>query len=535
MRPVRWHWPVTASAVFALFLAAYGNSLHNGFHFDDDHVIERNPFIRDLAHLPRFFTDANTFSVFPQNATWRPLVSVTLAIDHAISGGLDPVPFHVTQLLLLVAVGVLFGLFVHEVLRQGSDTGASAPWHRWASLFAAAFFCLHTANTQPANYISARSELLCALGVLGAFVLYQRAPRLRRWHLYLVPMVLGALAKPPAVLFAPLLLLYLLLFGGDKKSSLSPLLVGAAVFLFVEAMNPEGQSYGGGEPLPYLWTQAFVSLRYLGLFFVPTGLSADSELALLPTWRDVRVFAGIAVLLWTLGFAAWMARRRSGRPVAFGIVWFWVSLLPTAVVPLAEVTNDHRMFLGYLGLTLALVAGVAPWLRKLPVPVTASLASAVLVAHAWGTHVRNRVWRDEATLWADVVEKSPRNGRGWMNYALTKMAAGELAEAKRLFEHARTLTPDYPVLEVNLGIVNGALGDARAAEDHFHRAIALGPTHGAAYRHFTSWLVKQGRAPEAIPLLDRAIALEPTEPSARHALMQLLAARGDRASLHAAA
>ncbi len=544
MGPVRWNWRVTISGAIALFVAAYVNSLRNGFHFDDDHVIERNPFIRDLAFIPRFFTDANTFSVFPQNATYRPLVSVTLAIDHAIAGGLDPLPFHVTQLLLFAGVGVLLGLFVHEVLRRSSSTGKEEPWHRWAALFSAAFFCVHTANTQPGNYISARSELLCALGVLGAFVMYQRAPRLRRWHLFLVPMVLGALAKPPAVLFAPLLLLYKLLFEAPRSwregsrcalSTVPTFAVALASFLFVEGMNPEGQTYGGGEPLRYLWTQAFVSLRYLGLFFVPVGLTADTDLALLPTWRDLRLFAGVAVIAWTLGFAGWVASRPTGRAVAFGILWFWVSLLPTAVVPLAEVTNDHRMFLGYLGLTLAVVALVSPWMRRIPVPATATLAAAVLLAHAWGTHVRNRVWRDEASLWADVVEKSPGNGRGWMNYGLTKLEAGELAEAKRLFEHARTLTPNYPVLEVNLGIVNGALGDAQAAEFHFRRALSLGPAYGAARRYYASWLVQQGRAPEAIPLFTRAISLEPTESSARHALMQLFAARGETASLHGAA
>src|ERR1041384_6967593 len=88
------------------FVAAYSNSLHNAFSFDDIHVVQQNLFIRDLANIPRFFADARTFSSLPQNATYRPLVSTTLAIDYAIAHGLSPVAYHVTQLVLLALVGV---------------------------------------------------------------------------------------------------------------------------------------------------------------------------------------------------------------------------------------------------------------------------------------------------------------------------------------------------------------------------------------------------------------------------------------------
>ena len=44
-------------------------------------------------------------------------------------------------------------------------------------------------------------------GLLGSFVLFQRSPFARRTLLYLVPLAVGALAKAPLVVFAPLLLL----------------------------------------------------------------------------------------------------------------------------------------------------------------------------------------------------------------------------------------------------------------------------------------------------------------------------------------
>src|SRR4051812_40108069 len=96
-----WMWPAFAAAVLVL-VAAYSNSLHNSFHFDDSHVIVDNLYIRSLANIPHFFTDGRTFSSLPSNAIYRPVVSTTLAVDYSLASGLDPLWFHITQLTLLV-------------------------------------------------------------------------------------------------------------------------------------------------------------------------------------------------------------------------------------------------------------------------------------------------------------------------------------------------------------------------------------------------------------------------------------------------
>ncbi|MHB2018946.1 MAG: hypothetical protein ACYCW6_18525 [Candidatus Xenobia bacterium] len=58
--------------------------------------------IRSLHNVPRFFTDARTFSVLPQNRTWRPLVSTSRAIDYAAGHGLTPWGFHLLTFLLFL-------------------------------------------------------------------------------------------------------------------------------------------------------------------------------------------------------------------------------------------------------------------------------------------------------------------------------------------------------------------------------------------------------------------------------------------------
>ena len=152
MAPHKWlkgaRW-----AVLAAMLLAYANSFHNAFHFDDFHTVTDNPAIRSLHNVPRFFTDATTFSVLPSNRTYRPIVSTSLAIDYMLGRGYDVVWFHVgTFLLFLLLVAVLWKLYAQLLnATRPADTGGR---NAWLALLAAAWFGLHPAMAETVNYIS---------------------------------------------------------------------------------------------------------------------------------------------------------------------------------------------------------------------------------------------------------------------------------------------------------------------------------------------------------------------------------------------
>lgn len=552
-------FPGASLAAVLLILAAYSNSVRNAFHFDDTHVIVDNLFIRSPANIPRFFTDAQTYSASPANAAYRPLVSLTLAIDYWLSGGLDPFWFHVTQLVLLVATGAMLLVLYAKLF---ASTGERR-WHLWAALFAATFFCLHTTNTETENLIHVRSELLSSLGVLGGFVIYILRPAWRRYYLYLLPVVVGAFAKTPAVMFAPLLLLYRLLIEDQlslrdifsvktwprvRRSLLATapaFAIAIGLFFFIEGNNGPALNNGGPPPAQYLLSQTGIWPRYLRLFLLPTGLSADTDLRGPTTLADPGAIAGILFVVLSLVVIWRTSRSRELRPVAFGIAWFWIALVPaSSIFPLGETTNDHRGFFPFMGLTAAAVWWVCVLVARAKLPdtvkrrlpqIAAATALVVLGAHAIGTYQRNRVWLNEETLWQDVVAKSPRNGRGLMNYGLTQMRQGRYTVAKDLFTRAYVFTPNYPVLHVNLAIVTDAMGDSSKAEEWFQRALTTDPGYAAGHRFFASWLARHGRAPEGITHLEKAVELSVADLEARHALLDLYAARGDNARLKALA
>ena len=506
------------AAALVVVIAAYANHFRNDFHFDDDHTIQRNVFVRDIRNIPRFFADASTFSSLPSHQSYRPLLTTTIAIDYWIGGGLNPSAFHATSFALFLLQCVLMFVFFARVMDAAHPDDAN----HWIALCAATLYGVHPANAETVNYIIARSEILSTLGVVLAFVLFLRGGVWRRTGAYLIPAAAGMLAKEQAAVFAPLLFVYVALFERDPLRRTWPAFVlCAATALFVVSMAPSFVP-GGVSRWQYLVTQPFVVVHYLGTFFLPIALSADSDWELVRNPLDWRVIVGVAVLALVLAIAWTASTRRRTRPITFGVLWFLIALLPTSsVIPLAEVLNDHRTYFPYVGLTLAVVwaiASIVPQRARVPAGVA---AGAVLLAMAYGTHQRNEVWRTEESLWRDVTEKSPRNGRGLMTYGVIQMGKANYAAADEYFQRALQFTPQYSYLHVNIGILDGVLGRPDAAEEHFRLAQRLDPDNPICYFFYSRWLAQVGRVADARAQLQRALDLSPGYTDAQDLLRAL--------------
>ncbi len=535
--------PATALiAALAAVCAAYANSLQNGFHFDDFHTVIDNPAIRSLRNLPRFFTDASTFSVLPPNRTYRPFVSLSLALDYALGHGYAPFWFHLSTLLVfLFQLALMFWLFRRLLRAAWPEPESELP--PFAAVFAVAWYGLHPAIAETVNYIIQRGDVYSTVGVVGSLALFACRPRLRRTGIYLLPFVFGVLSKPPAIVLPALLFAYVAYFETDTAtqrtrwrhaalSTLPSLAVGASALALQSAMTPKSFSPATISHADYLRTQPFVLLRYFGSFFLPLHLNVDTDLE---PFHAVHLAAlcGFAFVALLVAAIVWTARRSPLRPVSFGLLWFLIASVPTSVYTLSEVENDHRMYMPFVGLVLAVTWLLAlGWERLIahhPRGRYASLACGLvlLAAYGCGTHRRNLVWRTEESLWLDDVEKSPHNGRGLMNYGLTQMARGDYARALDCFTRALAFTPNYATLEINLGIAYGGIGDAPHAEQHFERAVRLGPSDDQPHFYYGRWLVQAGRTPDAVAQLREAVRLNPARLPPRDLLAQTLAESGD--------
>jgi protein O-mannosyl-transferase len=521
---------LAALLVLAAVALAYANHFENGFHFDDFHTVNNNPYIRSLHNAKLFFTDPTTFSVLPANRTYRPLVTLSLAFDYWLGGGLKPLYFHLDTFLWFLGQLVLMFLLFHAiVLRPIGHAKPGAPANAdLSALFAVALYGLHPAMAETVNYIIQRGDLYSTTLVIASLTLYVLQPNLRKFGIYLLPLALALITKQPAAIFPAILFAYIVLFEklGRPRDALAACLPSLAVvagMLWLQTrMMPATFTPGIISAHDYIVTQPWVALHYVLMFFAPVALTADSDQTAFTTIFCPEGIAGglfLAALVWTI----WRtARRPEWRPVSFGLAWFLLALVPTSIYRLSELENDHRMFLPFVGLALA--AGGAGFLliRNRP-RVPAALAAAallILAIFAWGTHERNRVWRDEESLWRDVTIKSPRNGRGLMNYGLTLMAKAQNAEALSYFSRALEFTPNYFILEINLAIVYGELHQDAEAERHFRRAMQLAPNDEQPPFYYGRWLMTRGRVAEAIPQFQTSIVRNRDYLDPRYALMQ---------------
>jgi tetratricopeptide (TPR) repeat protein len=216
--------------------------------------------------------------------------------------------------------------------------------------------------------------------------------------------------------------------------------------------------------------------------------------------------------------------------VAFGIAWFLLALLPTSLFPLAEVTNDHRMFFPFVGLVLAVFWALRLVLFRKTERLTAHrawlrggliAAAVVLAAAAVGTHERNEVWRTEETLWRDVTVKSPNNSRGLSSYAYRLLARGDFAGGLPYMERAQALQPNDAVTQVRLATAYAGLGRDVEAGQHYQRAVELSADAWQPHFFYGRWLHDKGRMAEAQDQLVAAGLANRQSFAARYLLMQL--------------
>lgn len=102
----------------------------------------------------------------------------------------------------------------------------------------------------------------------------------------------------------------------------------------------------------------------------------------------------------------------------------------------------------------------------------------------------------------------------------SKLAAGDVAAARVLFEQAIADNPADARAHLDLGLALEALGDAAGAEQAYRRATQADPQLAEAHNNLGALLREQGELPAAITAFQAALAVNPRSASA-HANLAL--------------
>ena len=426
-----------AGAVAVVYL----NSFRGVFQFDDYNVIVDNGGVHAwgafLAGLPRGI---------------RPLLKLTYTLNW--TSGLGPFGFHLVNVALHAANAVMLFLLATRI---GAPSAS-----RIAALLPALLFAVHPVQTEAVTYISGRSVSLMAFFYLGSLLAWLRGrERGNRFLLYLASpfLFLLAAASKEVALTLPFALVLCDAVRRERsgwKEALRAqavhwgLLVALAVLFLAHA--------GYGRLLEAcfdirgaaanLFTQIHGIAYLLSRLALPHALNIDPDLPVFPGWSPALLPEAL-LLAALLAAGIVMLRKRSAA--GFGILWFFLHLVPTnSFIPRLDVANERQLYLASWGLFLALATGADLLRQRWGARWVTAVAVALVVVLGGLTIGRNAVYRSEVALWEDTVRKSPGKARAWNNLGYAHDQAGRFRDAEAAYLKALAIDPGYALARGNL-------------------------------------------------------------------------------------
>lgn len=487
-----------------LALGAYWNSVNGGFHFDDQGIL-LDPYI---------VSSGSGWQILRVMQT-RPLTFLTFHWNY-LANGTNPRAFHLVNVALHAANAVLVMLLARRTVR------GSFAW------LAGAFFAVHPLQTQAVNYIFERATLLATFFALLSLLCFVK----EKYSWAIVFFGLSLLAKEETIALPLFMLVYDL---ARKRSRLvwwfyacmsGVALLAAGRLLYVLYLTPDAQlgfHTKGISSLSYAITQCRVIARYVKLILAPAGLNLDHHIELS---HGLTSPPGTLVALLLLGLIAGtlVSLAWRGNETALWGLGFFVLLLPSSsIVPAADLMFEHRT---YLPMVCAMIAAARLLARIRHPLLPAGLALLILTLTA-ATIVRNRVWHDDRSLWADIVAKSPRKARGYFQLGQS-YAESDPLRARQLYERGLAIDPENGAAQTNLGLIFLSQGDVENALRRFHQALATGADKGLVWNNIGSAELRRGQIDDGIKAFRLALESDPCRFDARWNLIHTLSSLGLR-------
>jgi Flp pilus assembly protein TadD len=519
----------------ALGFSIYSNTLDSPFVFDDLARIKENPYI----HLTQLnFKDILKVGFSKRSSKNRPIGNISFALNYYFHK-YDLRGYHVVNIIIHVLTGFFLYWFLKITLNL--PTVRSRYEHPdLIAFFAALLWLVHPVNTQSVTYIVQRLNSMAAMFYVLSLLLYLNG-RLTQ-------------TKPKSWLwFVGSAFSWILALGCKQNSATLPFFVFLYEWYFFQNLNREWLKhklkyfigiiiifgfiallYLGPNPLEKftsfkdfsnkeftfterVLTQFRVVIYYLNLFFFPhpSRLNLDYDYPLSHSlFNPLTTLLSLCFIIGSLGLAVFLAKKE--RLISFGIFWFFGTLvIESSILPLA-IIFEHRTYLPYV------LVGVVPVLliyRYIKIDwLKLGLLSAVLILFSIWTFERNRDWKDDVTIWADAVKKSPNKARPHNNLGEALAKQEKTDEAINHYLKALQIKPNFAEAYQNLGVALGLKGKTDEAINSYHKALEIRPGYAKAHMGLGVELFNRNRVEEAIDHYYKALKLNPGSDEAHNNL-----------------
>ncbi|MBF0522331.1 MAG: tetratricopeptide repeat protein [Candidatus Omnitrophica bacterium] len=472
-------------AIISVGWITYGHTLNYTFHFDDEFFLIKNPAIRHLA---------DPVGVWHYDPT-RFVAYYSLAINYAIHQFRLP-GWHITNIFIHIIAALAAYWLTNLLLSTPRMAEDVLNRHKkLLAFFVGLIFVAHPVQTQSVTYIWQRCASLATMFYLLSLCCYLKA-RLtnNRKRFFILAGILAMLAfftkemtaTLPVMIIVIEGTLFHLTFSKVKTTFLrhrNIFIVLAILLLFLPFLCLQGffADYGMKAPSEsfdgefisgknYLISQFRVLWTYIRLLFVPMHQNLDYEYHVSKSFFELKTFLGFAGLLLIIFGAIKLFKKH--RFLSLGIFWFFITIsIEGGIVPIDCLIYEHRLYLPMFGYALFLVSALFTLFQEKHFKHLIIGLTVISMFYAAATIKRNFVWKDDYTLWSDVIKKSPNKLRAFNNRGKALAEMGKQEEAIEDFNRGIAINPTTWALYINRGIGYQTLGRYKEAYDDFTKVI----------------------------------------------------------------
>jgi tetratricopeptide (TPR) repeat protein len=509
--------------IVALTLMAYSTAINNDFTNWDDNV-----YIVNNKHIKDFSREAAEHIITKRTGLGgTKLTLLSFMLDYRL-WKLNPVPYHIENIIWhIINSVILFFLFLRLTFSRN------------VSFVVAIIFALHPMHVESVAWISERKDVLYTfflLLCLHSYIHYIRARkisfRIFSWILFTLFFYLSYHSKFSAVAIP--FLLFLIDFYVKRKWSWILIIEKLPVIAFVGwevfriVLGPHANMARIGKsavkvlhPTDYfnfydkLLLASYSVLFYLIKFLFPVHLSAIipypvktggnfPEIYLVAFIASILLFVSVVIVLFRI--------KKNRHDFIFGLLFFLLSIsifLHFVSIKGVVVVADRYTYVPYIGLGFIVGILLDKAVRVKNRPAGWLVFSVFILLLGYATWNRAKVWKNNITLFTDVLDKNPDVSVALNNRGNAYSNMGEYELALQDFNRGIKLSPGMKHLYNNRALALHKLDSSVEAVADLNKAIKLDPGYLDAYVNKGNILLDLEDTEGAIESFTRAINVAP--------------------------
>lgn len=493
----RW---IVCALIFLISFLTYAPSLGNEFVWDDVITIEKKYY--------KFKTSKVASHIIPKEkkkrkaSYYRPVIFASIVIDYKLWKD-KPFGYHLTNNFLFSLSSVVFFLLVLLILKE-FHIGSK----EYIAAIAALVYIVHPMHVESVSWISGRSDVICTLFFLSAFVFHILSYKnFKFFPVVLLMLILSFLSKELAVSFPFLVLAYDLL--KSKKIKLRNIYISLiyfslmAIYLFLRGRSnlnipglsrqTIGISYGDSIELThYLKSIAVMFNAYL-FYFIKIVFPFKFNALITEVPKDTLYTVLSIVVISALSIWTFISIKFKTGLKAIGIIWILLTLGPSVLVAIFQVSTtplaERYLFLPICGFSILVSFIIWPYFVK---PKTNKIAVAlffsVCLLLLFFNVQRQSVWKDRVSLWDDISTKSESSAVAKVNRGMALIEEKKFDEGllvlKSIFENKEKVPRAMKsIASNNIGIAYLNKKKPEIARKWFLKGVKYNPQFYKSYYH----------------------------------------------------